>query len=74
MNEDDQQYSEQGLLATLTGLGPCGLVALVDATVAAVKTFAGTAPQSDDITIMAIEYLGAPGPVDLQVADGDRLF
>ena len=33
---------------------------LVKGTVASIKAFAGTAPQSDDITLMAIEYRGRP--------------
>ena len=74
MNEHDEQYSEQGLVATLVAQGACGLVELVGATVAAVKAFAGTAPQSDDITIMAVEYLGGAKSTAVHVAAGDRNF
>lgn len=72
MDEVGEQYSEQGLLATLTGQPPCAIDALTGATVAAVKQFAGAAPQSDDITIMVVEYLGGPQPAPVQVADGDH--
>jgi sigma-B regulation protein RsbU (phosphoserine phosphatase) len=72
MDENGEQYSEQGLLATLTGQPPCAIDALTGAAIAAVKQFAGAAPQSDDITIMVVEYLGAPKLASVEVATGDH--
>ena len=71
MNEVGEQYSEQGLLATLAAQPPIAIDALTDATVAAVRRFAGAAPQSDDITIMVVEYLGAPKTAPVYAAAGD---
>ena len=58
MNLQDVLYEEQRLLAVATALQRDPLVDIVNGTVASIKAFTGSAPQSDDITIMAIEYLG----------------
>lgn len=58
MNLQDVLYEEERLLAVATELQRESIYDIVNGTVASIKTFAGTAPQSDDITIMAIEYLG----------------
>lgn len=71
MDEAGEQYSEQGLLATLAGLPPCPIDTLTGAVVAAIKRFAGAAPQSDDITVMVVEYLGGK-PAAVEAADSDR--
>ena len=71
MDEAGEQYSEQGLLATLAGQPPGAIDALTGATIAAVRRFAGAAPQSDDITIMVVEYLGAPKTAPGSAAAGD---
>lgn len=58
MNLQDELYAEERLLAVGNELQHEPIVAIVKGTVASIKAFAGAAPQSDDITIMAIEYLG----------------
>lgn len=58
MNLEDELYAEERLLAVCCEFQREPIVAIVKGTVASVKAFAGTAPQSDDITIMTIEYLG----------------
>ena len=72
MDEAGEQYSEQGLLATLVGLPPCAIDALTSAVVAAIKRFAGAAPQSDDITVMVVEYLGGRKSAPVEVTESDR--
>ena len=60
MNLQDELYDEQRLLAVCNELQGEPIFDLVKGTVARIKAFAGTAPQSDDITLMAIEYRGRP--------------
>ena len=60
MNLQDELYDEQRLLAVCNELQGEPIFDLVKGTVASIKAFAGTAPQSDDITLMAIEYRGRP--------------
>jgi sigma-B regulation protein RsbU (phosphoserine phosphatase) len=57
---DGAQFSEGRLESCLRGLGGSPAARLVEASVAAVRDFAATAPQSDDIAVMALRYLGAP--------------
>ncbi len=58
MNLQDHLYAEERLLAVCNELQGKPIFDLVKSTVASVKAFTGMAPQSDDITIMAIEYRG----------------
>jgi len=58
MNLQDELYAEERLLAVISELQHEPIVGIVNGIVASIKAFAGTAPQSDDITIMNIEYLG----------------
>lgn len=58
MNLQDELYAEERLLAVSNELQHEPIVAIVTGTVDSIKAFTGAAPQSDDITIMAIEYLG----------------
>ena len=58
MNLQDELYAEERLLAVSSELQHEPIVGIVNGIVASIKAFAGTAPQSDDITIMNIEYLG----------------
>ena len=60
MNLQDELYDEQRLLAVCNELQGEPIFDLVKGTVASIKAFAGAAPQSDDITLMAIEYRGRP--------------
>ena len=57
---DGEQFSEGRLESCLRGLAGALAARLVKASVAAVREFAATAPQSDDIAVMALRYLGAP--------------
>jgi serine phosphatase RsbU (regulator of sigma subunit) len=54
------QFSESRLESCLRALAGFPAARLVEASVAAVREFAATAPQSDDIAVMALRYLGAP--------------
>lgn len=47
------------LLAELDGAA-AEATALIEATIASVDDFAGSVPQSDDITLLALRYLRAP--------------
>ena len=58
MNQQDQLYSEERLLSDVTDLRQLGIRPLVEGVVGCVKAFAGAAPQSDDITIMIVEFSG----------------
>jgi phosphoserine phosphatase RsbU/P len=60
MNEADEQLGDARLAALLSRLGGAPLPDLVAAVVDEVKVFAGNAPQSDDLTVLAARYLG-PG-------------
>lgn len=61
MNLQDQLYSEERLLSDVTDLRQLGIRPLVEGVVSRVKEFAGAAPQSDDITIMIVEFSGPAG-------------
>ena len=61
MNLQDQLYSEERLLSDVTDLRQLGIHPLVEGIVSRVKEFAGAAPQSDDITIMIVEFSGPAG-------------
>lgn len=59
MNADGEAYSEsrlQGLLENLAGETPESIVQKV---ICNVQEFAGSAPQSDDITILSLRYRGS---------------
>lgn len=56
---DGTQFSESRLESCLQGLCAAPARRLVEASVAAVREFAATAPQSDDIAVMALRYLGS---------------
>lgn len=49
-------FGLERLVATLAAVGRAGATALADATVAAVRAFALDAPQSDDLTVLALTY------------------
>jgi phosphoserine phosphatase RsbU/P len=56
MNANDDFFGEDRLVAVLDALAPCAPADIVRETLNAVRDFAGTAPQSDDITILAARY------------------
>ncbi|MCK7578274.1 MAG: SpoIIE family protein phosphatase [Chromatiales bacterium] len=58
MNAQDEFYSEARLLDTLESEPQPDLVGLLAMLLERVQSFAGETPQSDDITLLAIEYRG----------------
>jgi sigma-B regulation protein RsbU (phosphoserine phosphatase) len=57
LNVADEFFGEDRLLAMLDALDPRAPADIVRETLNAVRDFAGAAPQSDDITILAARYL-----------------
>jgi sigma-B regulation protein RsbU (phosphoserine phosphatase) len=57
---DGEQFSEGRLESCLRALAGAPAARLVEASLAAVREFAASAPQSDDIAVMAVRYLGSP--------------
>ncbi len=57
MNAADDFFGEDRLLALLDALDPRAPADIVRETLNAVRDFAGDAPQSDDITILAARYM-----------------
>jgi len=60
-DEEDEFFGVQRLVATAAGLRHEAAPALTDGVLQAVRAFAGAAPQSDDITILTLRYLGPRG-------------
>jgi len=60
MDVSDALFGEERLLRACRFERHRGPKYVVDALFAAVRAFAGAAPQSDDITILAVRYLGSP--------------
>ena len=58
MNEADEEYSYERLEDYLKENSTGSMTDMVDRNLESVKEFAGTAPQSDDITVLALRYLG----------------
>jgi sigma-B regulation protein RsbU (phosphoserine phosphatase) len=80
MDEGNALYSEERLIALLTGMGNQSTAATVDGVMQSVLSFAGSAPQADDITLMMVRYCargkvgmeGLPrGVSSLRAADAD---
>jgi sigma-B regulation protein RsbU (phosphoserine phosphatase) len=60
LNESEEQFSTPRLEAFLAGGAAAPASDLVLGSLGAVQGFVGRAPQFDDITVMALRYLG-PG-------------
>ena len=58
MNEADEEYSYKRLEDYLKENSTGSITDMVNRNLESVKEFAGTAPQSDDITVLALRYLG----------------
>ena len=58
MNEADEEYSYERLEDYLKENSTGSITDMVNKNQESVKEFAGTAPQSDDITVLALRYLG----------------
>ena len=53
-----EQFGEERLLATLNQSRRAGAAALIDDTLSAVHTFSAGSEQSDDITLLALRFVG----------------
>jgi len=60
IDTEDHLFSEDRLKDLLTANDTKGAQTAVDHTVAAVRTFEGEAEQTDDITVLALEFHGRP--------------
>ena len=69
MDTADALFGEERLLRACRGERHRGPKYVVDSLFGAVRTFAGSAPQSDDITILAVRYLGA-SPAQTSAGEG----
>jgi sigma-B regulation protein RsbU (phosphoserine phosphatase) len=58
MDPAGNQFTDERLMATLAPLGGAPPRQIVESIVAAVKAFAGSAPQSDDLTTLVIRCPG----------------
>lgn len=59
-NSKNQLYSEQRLQQSLTGLKDVDATGMVKRIQEDIAAFIGSAPQADDITMLAIRFLGKP--------------
>lgn len=57
-DENNRFYSAEGLLTDVSHLGEASPEEAIGTVLAKVRTFCGRAPQSDDITLLAIRYNG----------------
>ena len=55
-NEDEEQFSEERLLETIKKIGSSSPITVCSEILVDIKSFAGNKPQSDDITILMLEY------------------
>jgi phosphoserine phosphatase RsbU/P len=62
MNVDGDEYTEQRLMEVLNASQRLPLDNLLQKVRAEVQAFAGAAPQSDDLTCLALRYI--PGTVE----------
>jgi phosphoserine phosphatase RsbU/P len=58
MNEQDELFSDERLEHNLSALQGRGIRECVDGIMSQIRSFTGQAPQSDDITIMMVQYNG----------------
>ena len=66
-NVNDEEFGEERLDAKLAGLGQVAAREIVTTVVAEVRAFAGDAPQSDDITCIAMRFAA---PLSSSTGDG----
>jgi sigma-B regulation protein RsbU (phosphoserine phosphatase) len=60
LNTAGEEFGDDRIIAVAQGTRDAEPMALLDALVAAVKQFAGAAPQGDDVTALVVSYR-APG-------------
>ena len=65
LNANEEEFGDSRLLDVIRRTGPDDPQSLVDAVVDAVHRHSADAVQSDDITVMAIRYLGRPAQGDV---------
>ena len=71
MNELHALFSAEGIVRVLTGVTVEAPTTTITRTLlAAVRSFAGTAPQSDDITMLAVRWKGPQSGFRMQPAEG----
>jgi sigma-B regulation protein RsbU (phosphoserine phosphatase) len=58
MNRSDEQFSENRLEENLQRMLSASLPEVVQSVIAAVRNFSDEAPQADDITVLALKFLG----------------
>jgi len=61
LNEKEEFFEADRLLEVLADVGPTPAAQVSTLVMKAVKDFAGSAPQSDDITVMALRYTPTGG-------------
>ena len=59
MNRDGEAFEEERLKGVLAKGPTAPIRSVVDSVTAALASFVGDAPQSDDITCMVLRYLGS---------------
>ncbi len=59
MNVNEECYSDARLERKLAGLGGRGIRGGIEGIMADIRLFTGDAPQSDDITMMMVQYNGS---------------
>jgi sigma-B regulation protein RsbU (phosphoserine phosphatase) len=62
-NANEEVFSLQRLVTILEASGHVNAETLVKRVLSAVRMFTGSAPQSDDLTLMAVRYTGAPSQI-----------
>jgi sigma-B regulation protein RsbU (phosphoserine phosphatase) len=61
MDEQEALYSDERLLEHLSAMGTLPAKQVLDSVMESVLSFAGSAPQADDITMMMVRYCGNGG-------------
>jgi serine phosphatase RsbU (regulator of sigma subunit) len=56
-NDKDEFFTEERLVKVIGADGPTSTIALVNRTVSAVETFERGTEQTDDITVLALQFL-----------------
>ncbi|MFH1691668.1 MAG: SpoIIE family protein phosphatase [Candidatus Omnitrophota bacterium] len=69
-NEKQEQFSEERLKNEVTNLAQDSVEEIVEATLDEVKSFAAGAPQSDDITVMALKFFADTRKSSSHIKDG----
>jgi sigma-B regulation protein RsbU (phosphoserine phosphatase) len=60
LDPEEQPFGDERLLRCLAGLAGSAVSRIPEGVRDAVRAFAGAAAQSDDITVLAVRYVGRP--------------